>query len=50
MYPKSTDDQIIKGLVDDDTIEELLKQQSLTLNATISTCCVQEAAKNNNAT
>ena len=42
---KSIRDQIIEGLLDGDTIEELLKQQNLTLDATITTCCAQEAAK-----
>jgi len=42
---KSIRDQIIEGLVDGDTIEELLKQRDLTLDATITTCRAQEAAK-----
>jgi len=42
---KSIHDQIIEGLLDGDTIEELLKQQNLTLDATITTCRTQEAAK-----
>ena len=42
---KSIRDQIIEGLLDGDTIEELLKQQNLTLDATITTCRAQEAAK-----
>ena len=44
---KSIHDQIIKGLVDGDTIEELLKQQNITLDATITMCRAQEATKNN---
>ena len=43
---KSIRDQIIKGLVDGDTIEQLLRQQSLTLDTTITMCRAQEAAKN----
>ena len=42
---KSIRDQIIERLLDGDTIEELLKQQNLTLDATITTCRAQEAAK-----
>ena len=42
---KSIHDQIIEGLLDGDTIEELLKHQNLTLDATITTCRGQEAAK-----
>jgi len=38
-------DQIIEGLLDGDTIEELLKQQNLTLDSTITTFRAQEAAK-----
>ncbi|XP_065893428.1 uncharacterized protein [Dysidea avara] len=42
---KSIRDQIIEGLVDGDTIEQLLRQQNLTLDTTITMCCAQEAAK-----
>ena len=42
---KSIRDQIIEGLVDGDTIEQLLRQQILTLDTTITMCRAQEAAK-----
>ena len=38
-------DQIIEGLIDADTIEQLLKESGLDLEKTISTCRAQEAAK-----
>ncbi|XP_065891734.1 uncharacterized protein [Dysidea avara] len=41
----SIHDQIIEGLVDGDTIEQLLRQQNLTLDTTITMCRAQEAAK-----
>ena len=39
-------DQIIEGLLDADTIKQLLKECDLTLDRAISTCQAQEAAKN----
>ena len=38
-------DQIIEGLLDSDTVEELLKEKDLSLDKTIATCRAQEAAK-----
>ena len=38
-------DQIIEGTPDGDTIEQLLKQSDLTLEAAITICRAQEAAK-----
>ena len=38
-------DQIIEGLADSDTVQELLKEQNLTLPNTITTCRGMEAAK-----
>ena len=35
----------IKGLLDGDTVEDLLKGKDLTLKTTISKCRTQEAAK-----
>ena len=37
-------DQIIEGLKDPDTVRQLLKEQNLTLPATITTCRGLEAA------
>ena len=42
---KSIRDQIVEGLLDGDIIEDLLKERELTLEATISKCRAQEAAK-----
>ena len=42
---KSIRDQIIEGLIDQDTVEHLLRQQELTLEAAITICRAQEAAK-----
>ena len=42
---KNMRDQIIEGLIDADTIEQLLKESGLDLEKTISTCRAQEAAK-----
>ena len=42
---KSIRDQIIEGLTDGDTVEDLLKEKDLTLDKTIITCRAQEAAK-----
>jgi len=42
---KSLRDQIIEGLRDADTIEDLLKENNLTLDATIARCRSQEAAR-----
>ena len=38
-------DQIIEGLLDGDTVEELLRQKDLTLSKTIQVCRAHEAAK-----
>ena len=46
---KSIRDQIIEGLIDGDTVENLLREKSLTLDATISRCRAQEAAKKQRA-
>ena len=42
---KNIRDQIIEGLIDKDTVEHLLRQQELTLEAAITICRAQEAAK-----
>ena len=42
---KNIRDQIVEGLMDGDTVEDLLKESDLTLEATISKCRAQEAAK-----
>ena len=42
---KSIRDQIIKGLGDGDTIEDLLQESNLTLATTIAKCQSREAAK-----
>ena len=42
---KSIRDQIIEGLADGDTIEDLFKEKDLTLDKMITTCHAQEAAK-----
>ena len=42
---KSIRDQIVEGLMDGDTVEDLLKESDLTLEATTSKCRAQEAAK-----
>ena len=46
---KNIRDQIIKGLLDGDTVEDLLKEKDLTLEKTITTCHAQEAAKRQQA-
>ena len=46
---KSIRDQIVEGLLDGDTVEDLLKESELTLEATISKCRAQEAAKQQRA-
>ena len=46
---KSIRDQIVEGLIDGDTVEDLLKESDLTLEATISKCRAQEAAKQQRA-
>ena len=43
---KNIRDQIIEGISDSDTVEQLLKHQNLTLEVAITTCRAQEAAKN----
>jgi len=42
---KNVRDQIIKGLLDKDTVEHLLRQQELSLDNAITICRAQEAAK-----
>ena len=42
---KSIRDQIIEGLLDKDTVEHLLRQKELSLEAAITICRAQEAAK-----
>ena len=42
---KNIRDQTIEGMPDGDTIEQLLKQSDLTLEAAITICRAQEAAK-----
>ena len=46
---KNIRDQIIEGLLDGDTVEDLLKEKDLTLEKTITTCRTQEAAKRQQA-
>ena len=46
---KSVRDQIIKGLLDGDTVEHLLQEKDLSLDRVISVCQVQEAAKKQRA-
>ena len=46
---KNMQDQIIEGLQDVDTIEQLLKEKDLTLDKAINTCRAQEAAKKQRA-
>ena len=43
---KALRDQIIEGLRDADTVEELLRQKNLTLDQTIQVCRIRESAKN----
>ena len=42
---KNIRDQVIEGLLDGDTVENLLREKDLTLVTTISKCRAQEAAK-----
>ena len=42
-------DQIIEGLLDGDTVEDLLQEADLTLPKAISVCQVREAAKKQRA-
>ena len=46
---KNLRDQIIEGLLDADTIEQLLKEKDLTLDKAVNTCRAQEAAKKQRA-
>ena len=46
---KNIRDQIIEGLVDGDTVEDLLKEKDLTLETTIGKCRAQEAARKERA-
>ena len=46
---KNLRDQIVQGLVDGDTVEELLKERTLTLDTTIAKCRASEAAKRQRA-
>ena len=46
---KNIRDQIIEGLMDGDTVEDLLKEKNLTLDTTITKCRGQEAAKRQRA-
>ena len=46
---KNIRDQIIEGLIDGDTVEDLLKEKELTLATTISKCRSLEAAKRQRA-
>jgi len=47
---KNIRDQIIEGLLDDDTIEDLLQETDLTLTKAVQKCQAQEAAKKQRAT
>ena len=44
-----TRDQIIEGIADGDTVEDLLKEKDLSLDTAISKCRAQEAAKKQRA-
>ena len=46
---KNIRDQIIEGLLEGDTVENLLKEKSLTLEETVTKCRAQEAAKKQRA-
>ena len=46
---KGIRDQIVEGLLDGDTVEDLLKEADLTLQTTVSKCRAQEAAKQQRA-
>ena len=46
---KNIRDQIIEGLLEGDTVEDLLKERDLTLETTITKCRAQEAAKKQRA-
>ena len=47
VYAKSIREQIIEGLQDGDTVEDLLQESKLTLAITATKCRSKEAAKNN---
>ena len=49
MYAKNIRDQIIEGLVDGNTVEDLLQQKDLTLEVAITKRQAQEAAKRQRA-
>jgi len=42
---KSIRDQIIEGILDGDTIDQLLQQQNLTFDTAITMCRAEEASK-----
>ena len=44
---KNIRDQIIEGLHDGDTVQDLLQEKDLTLSRAIATCQAQEVAKKN---
>ena len=46
---KNIRDQVIQGLLDGDTVEDLLKEKDPSLDKTIATCRAQEAAKRQRA-
>ena len=46
---KNIRDRVIQGLLDGDTVEDLLKEKDLSLDKTIATCRAQEAAKRQRA-
>ena len=46
---KAIRDQIIKGIRDHDTVEQLLREQKLTLDKAISVCRAHESAKQQRA-
>ena len=46
---KSIRDQIIEGIIDGDTVEELLREKALSLDTAVSKCRAQEAAKKQRA-
>ena len=46
---KNLRDQIVQGLVDGDTVEELLKERTLTLDTAIAKCRASKAAKRQRA-
>ena len=47
MYREDTHEQVIEGLHNGDTIQDLLQEKDMTLFTAIATCQAQDAAKKN---